>query len=127
MYNFLLKEKPAAFKIDPNKKILCKITGDEPITPVSFELSQNYPNPFNPSTTITYQVLRSSDIKLKIYNTLGQEIRSYFFANQKDGRYKILFDAFGLASGTYFYTLTAADTKSGELLFSESKSMQLIK
>ncbi|MBS1514600.1 MAG: T9SS type A sorting domain-containing protein [Bacteroidetes bacterium] len=126
-FNFLLKEKPAAFKIDPNKKILCKITGDEPITPVSFELSQNYPNPFNPSTTITYQVLRSSDIKLKIYNTLGQEIRSYFFANQKDGRYKILFDAFGLASGTYFYTLTAADTKSGELLFSESKSMQLIK
>jgi aminopeptidase N len=126
-FNFLTKEKPAVFKIDPENKILCKITGDEPVTPVSYSLSQNYPNPFNPSTTISYQILRSSDVQLKIYNMLGQEIRNYSYVNQKDGKYKVVFDSFGLSSGTYFYKLIATDTKSGEVLFSESKSMVLVK
>lgn len=126
-FSFITKEKPSAFKIDPDKKILCKITGDEPITPVSYTLYQNYPNPFNPSTTISYQIFRVSDVQLKIYNMLGQEIKNYTYPNQKDGKYKIIFDSFGLASGTYFYKLTAADIKSGEILFSDAKSMQLIK
>lgn len=126
-YNFLTKQKINIFKVDPNNKILCKITGDEPVTPVSYSLSQNYPNPFNPSTTITYQILRSSDVQLKIYNMLGQEIRNFSYENQKDGKYKIIFESFGLSSGTYFYKLTATDTKSGEVLFTDSKSMVLVK
>lgn len=126
-FSFLTKEKPSAFKIDPDRKILCKVTGDEPITPVSYTLYQNYPNPFNPSTTIAYQIFKTSDVQLKIYNMLGQEVRSYIYTNQKDGKYKIVFDSFGLSSGTYFYKLIATDIKSGEILFSESKSMQLIK
>ncbi len=126
-FNFLTKQKPSVFKVDPDKKILCKITGDEPVTPVSYSLSQNYPNPFNPSTTITYQVFKSSDIQLRIYNMLGQEVKNYFYSNQKDGKYKIIFDSFALASGTYFYKLIAMDNKSGEVLFTDSKSMSLIK
>lgn len=126
-FNFITKEKPIVFKIDPENKILCKIIGDEPVTPVSYSLSQNYPNPFNPSTTISYQILRSSDVQLKIYNMIGQEIRNYSYLNQKDGKYKIIFDSFGLSSGTYFYKLTTMDTKSGEVLFSDSKSMVLVK
>jgi len=126
-FSFVTKEKPSAFKIDPDKKILCKITGDEPIVPVSYNLYQNYPNPFNPSTTISYQIFKTSDVQLKIYNMLGQEIKNYIYTNQKDGKYKIIFESFGLASGTYFYKLTATDIKSGELLFSDTKSMQLIK
>lgn len=126
-FNFITKEKPGVFKIDPDRKILCKITGDEPVIPVSYSLSQNYPNPFNPSTTITYQILQTADVQLKIYNMLGQEIKNYSYTNQKEGRYKILFDSFGLSSGTYFYKLIAADTKSGEVLFTDSKSMVLVK
>ncbi len=126
-FNFITKQKTNVFKVDPDNKILCKITGDEPVTPVSYSLSQNYPNPFNPSTTITYQILRSSDVQLKIYNMLGQEIRNFSYINQKDGKYKIIFDSFGLSSGTYFYKLTATDTKSGEVLFTDSKSMVLVK
>lgn len=126
-FNFLTKQKTNIFKVDPNNKILCRITGDEPVTPVSYSLSQNYPNPFNPSTTITYQILKSSDVQLKIYNMLGQEIKNFSYTNQKDGRYKIIFESFGLSSGTYFYKLTATDTKSGELLFTDSKSMVLVK
>ena len=126
-FNFITKQKANIFKVDPDNKILCKITGDEPVTPVSYSLSQNYPNPFNPSTTITYQILRTSDVQLKIYNMLGQEIRNFSYVNQKDGKYKIIFDSFGLSSGTYFYKLTATDTKSGEVLFTDSKSMVLVK
>jgi len=126
-FSFTTKGRPNSFKVDPDRKILCAIKGDEPVTPVSYSLAQNYPNPFNPSTTITYQVFRTSDIRLTVYNMLGQEIRNYSFTNQKDGKYKITFDGFGLSSGTYFYKLLATDTKSGELLFSDSKSMTLVK
>lgn len=126
-FTFSTKEKPNTFKVDPANKILCRITGDEPVTPVSFSLSQNYPNPFNPATTISYQILRTADVQLKIYNMLGQEIKNFSYQNQKDGRYKIIFDSFGLSSGTYFYRLIATDTKSGEILFSDSKSMVLVK
>jgi aminopeptidase N len=126
-FNFLTRQKTNTFKIDPENKILCNITGDEPVTPVDFFLSQNYPNPFNPSTTISYHILKTADVQLRIYNMIGQEIRAFSYSNQKDGRYKIVFDSFSLSSGTYFYKLVATDTKSGEVLFSDSKSMVLIK
>lgn len=126
-FNFSFSSKPNTFKLDPNMKILCDIKGDEPVTPVSYSLSQNYPNPFNPVTNITYQIFKASDVQLKIYNSLGQEIKNYSFQNQKDGKYRITFDAFGLASGNYFYKIIAMDTKSGEIVFSDSKTMVLIK
>lgn len=126
-FSFITKQKTNTFKIDPDKKILCTITGDETVTPVSYTLFQNYPNPFNPLTTIKYQILRSSDIQLKIYNMIGQEVRNYSYVNQKDGKYKIVFDSFGLSSGTYFYKLIATDTKSGDVLFTDSKAMVLVK
>jgi hypothetical protein len=126
-YTFATKKKANIFRVDPDRKILCRVTGDEPVTPVSYFLSQNYPNPFNPTTTITYQIYRTSDVQLKIYNTLGQEIRNYSFTNQKDGKYKIVFDSFGLSSGTYFYKLIASDIQSGEVLFTDSKTMQFVK
>ncbi len=72
-------------------------------------------------------MLKIKSGQLKIYNMLGQEIRSFSYVNQKDGKYKIIFESFGLSSGTYFYTLTASDIKSGEVLFTDSKSMVLVK
>jgi len=126
-FNIQLRKSPVGFKVDPSRKILCDITGDETPVPVSYSLSQNYPNPFNPATTISYQIFKSSDVQLKIYNSIGQEIRNYSYLNQRDGTYKITFDGIGLSSGIYFYKLIATDTKSGDVIFSDSKSMMLVK
>ena len=77
-----------------------------------FKLAQNYPNPFNPSTVISYQLPVSSDIRLVIYNPLGQVIRLLVDTNQQPGFYSIQFNAGDLASGIYFYALSFGNKKT---------------
>ncbi len=75
-----------------------------------YTLEQNYPNPFNPSTVIGYTAAEPGWIKLKIYNTLGEEI-AVLVNEQKDaGEYQVTFDAKNLPSGTYFYRLETGST-----------------
>jgi hypothetical protein len=76
-------------------------------TPDEFALSQNYPNPFNPSTTIRFDIPISSFVTLKVYNIVGQEVATLVNEKREAGRYKIDFNASNLASGMYFYRLTA--------------------
>jgi hypothetical protein len=74
-----------------------------------FELHQNNPNPFNPSTTIVYELLASSSVKLQVYTLTGKLIDELVNANQGPGTYSIEFNAdnYGdLSSGIYFYKLT---------------------
>ena len=78
---------------------------DEPTQPNEFSLEQNYPNPFNPSTTIRYSLNKAFFISLKVYNILGQELRTLISGQQISGSYEILFDARKLPSGVYFYKL----------------------
>ncbi len=73
--------------------------------PIQYELSQNYPNPFNPTTTITYQIPKEGFVKLKIYDILGNEVKTLVNGYKPAGRYKINFDASRFASGVYFYRL----------------------
>ncbi len=85
--------------------------------PNKFNLKQNFPNPFNPSTTIQYSIPKvktlhatsqqttSQNVKLKIYDILGNEVATLVNQKQSPGNYKITFDASLLSSGTYFYTL----------------------
>ncbi len=61
--------------------------------PLQFELAQNYPNPFNPSTTINFSIPQSSDVTLKIFNTLGQEVATLVNQNMESGLHTINFDA----------------------------------
>ena len=92
----------------------------EVISPVQFELAQNYPNPFNPSTTIKFSIPQSSNVTLKIFNTLGQEVKTLLNQNMESGVHTINFDASELNSGIYFYRLDAGQ-------FSEVRKMTLIK
>ncbi len=87
------------------------ITGVKPAIgaglPTQYALSQNYPNPFNPTTTIRYSLPSRSQVRLDVYNTLGQLIRTLVSSEQNAGMHEVVFSGNGLASGVYFYKLTA--------------------
>ncbi len=92
---------------------------EENTIPTAFSLEQNYPNPFNPETIIEFSLPAQRDVTLKIYNTLGEEVKTLINENLKPGRYAIPFNASGLASGVYIYRLNAGDfvsTKKSLLL-----------
>lgn len=94
-----------------------KVTGE---IPSSYSLTQNYPNPFNPNTTISYSLPTASDVKLKIYNTIGQEVAILINTIQKAGTYNVDFNASSLSSGIYFYSISTGD-------FHSTKKMILLK
>lgn len=73
----------------------------------TFSLNQNYPNPFNPMTKIDYSISSSSNVKLDVYDILGNKVRSLVNKYQTSGSYSINFTGEGLSSGIYFYTLNA--------------------
>jgi hypothetical protein len=80
--------------------------------PARFELSQNYPNPFNPSTIITYNLPSASQVELRIYNTLGQNIRTLVNSTQPVGTHQAVWDGRdnsgnSVTSDVYFYQLQA--------------------
>jgi hypothetical protein len=85
-----------------------------------FMLYQNYPNPFNPATTIQYSIPKAGNVKLVIYNALGEEVSTPVNENKPAGKYSLTFSADNLASGVYYYSI-----KSGD--FTEVKKMVLIK
>jgi hypothetical protein len=89
-------------------------------TPGTFRLLGNYPNPFNPTTTISYDLPRTSDATLTIFDVLGREVRELASGMQPAGTYDVTFDATGLPSGVYFYRLQARD-------YVETKRMVIVK
>ncbi len=73
--------------------------------PARFDLAQNYPNPFNPTTKIDFSVPSNSNVKLTVYNVLGQQIAVLVNGLMKSGNHTVDFNATGLNSGLYFYKL----------------------
>ena len=111
----------------PKLDIYFHLVGIKPVSsdlPDHFELFQNYPNPFNPGTLISYQLSKTSNVKLVIYDELGREVQTLVNENQVPGIYKVSFDAGNYSSGLYFYKLSAA---GGAVNFSEIRKMVLIK
>ncbi len=89
-------------------------------SPMTFELAQNYPNPFNPSTHISWQSPVGSWQVLKVFDVLGNEVRTLVNEYKPAGSYEVEFDASRLASGVYYYQLQA-----GEYL--QTKKMILVR
>jgi hypothetical protein len=78
-----------------------------PEVPRDFQLYQNYPNPFNPTTQIRFALSGSGNISLKVYDILGREVMTLAEGYHAKGYYNVRLDATNLASGVYFYRLTA--------------------
>jgi Leucine-rich repeat (LRR) protein len=77
--------------------------------PKDFVLDQNYPNPFNPSTMIHYQLPLISDVRLAVYNVLGQKIITLVSERQEAGHYQVQWDAGKVSNGIYYYHFQAGD------------------
>jgi hypothetical protein len=90
------------------------------VLPDAFVLLQNYPNPFNPRTMIQYALPQESQVQLKVFTLLGEEIATLVDAQQEAGVYRAEFDGANLPSGTYFYRLQAGE-------FSEVRKLVLLK
>lgn len=93
--------------------------------PTAFGLSKNYPNPFNPTTTIEFKVPEVSNVKITIYNVLGQSVKTLVNENFTTGNYKVSWNGTNeagllVSSGIYFYRLEAGD-------FSQTNRMLLLK
>ncbi|GBD90773.1 hypothetical protein BMS3Abin04_01492 [bacterium BMS3Abin04] len=83
-------------------------------------LNQNYPNPFNPTTNISYSLVNSVKVTLKIYDVLGNLIQTLVNEQQSAGNHEINFSGTNLASGLYIYRIQAGS-------FTQQKKMILLK
>jgi hypothetical protein len=83
------------------------IEGCESVQPLTFSLNQNYPNPFNPLTQITFSVPKATNVTLKVYDILGQEIALLVNERKQAGEYNVTWNAEGVTSGVYFYRIVA--------------------
>ncbi len=101
---------------------------DEAGRPGTYELSQNYPNPFNPSTNLRYVLPEDARVTLEVYNEIGQRVASLVEGVQAAGEHTVVFDATGMASGIYFYRLTARAQGSLQTApFVQTKRMMYLK
>jgi hypothetical protein len=96
-----------------------------PTVPTHFELAQNYPNPFNPTATIEYALPKPAMVELRIFNILGQAVRTLVNEEKGAGYYQVVWDGKDevgrtVSTGIYLYQIKAGD-------FVETKKMQLIK
>jgi hypothetical protein len=88
--------------------------------PSHFTLLQNYPNPFNPSTTIKYELSKSSEVRLTVFDMLGREVSVLVNERRNAGVHQVKFDGSGLSSGVYVYRIQAGD-------FFQSKKLLLLR
>ena len=96
--------------------------GDEKVIPETYDLSANYPNPFNPTTKINYQLKENTQVKIVVFNLLGEQVATLVDGEQTAGAYITEWNGLSdsrkvLASGIYFYRMTAGDfTKTNKMI-----------
>ncbi len=89
-------------------------------TPTTYSLMQNYPNPFNPSTTIRFTIPEKVQVRLEVYNLIGQKVATLINGELNAGQYSVEFNGAGLTSGIYLYRIQAGN-------FVSVKKMLLLK
>jgi hypothetical protein len=77
--------------------------------PLNFSISQNYPNPFNPNTIIKYEIPKTTNVKIDVFDMLGRIIDNIVNEEKSAGRYELEFDGSSLSSGVYYYRMQAGD------------------
>jgi len=102
------------------------IAVDVEFIPTEISISQNYPNPFNPITTIKYWLNVEANVRINIYNSLGQEVAEIINNLQSAGNYSVSWNAENYASGIYFYSFEVMD-QNNSLLHKEMKKLILLK
>ncbi len=114
-YNYRLKQLDydGTFKYSNEVNVVVNL-------PLEYSLEQNYPNPFNPSTIIKYSLKDDGKVSLKIFNSLGEEVRTLVNEIKPAGNYEVEFNASELPSGIYIYSIQAGE-------FISSKKMILLK
>ena len=131
---------PTAFAFDPNNDIVLKtgttVAGTVPGTtgisvnnnelPKVFALRQNYPNPFNPVTNIKFDIPKRSNVVLRVFDVTGKQVSEIYNGLSDPGVYTADFDAVKLASGVYYYEITA-NTPNGGVVFKDVKKMVVVK
>jgi hypothetical protein len=100
-----MSQAGAVYVFGPGSTDVGRYGGDD--IPHRLELSQNFPNPFNPTTTLEFSVAGFSHVTLTTYDMLGRQVSVLVDEKKKPGRHRVTLDGTGLASGTYFYRLTA--------------------
>lgn len=85
--------------------------------PIDYFLSQNYPNPFNPMTTIRYGLPQAGEVRIAVYNILGQQVATLANDFQAAGSYSVIWNATNVPSGTYFVQMrTGTDIRAIKML-----------
>jgi len=115
IYSYRLKQVDFDGTFEYSNEILVNVTAS-----LEFTLDQNFPNPFNPNTLIKYSIPKSSQVSLKIFNTLGQEMETLVNEEKQVGTYEVNWNASNLQSGVYFYRIQAGS-------YVETKKMVLMK
>jgi len=97
--------------------------GTKSETPLNYELRQNYPNPFNPSTKISYSLPESANVKIEIYNVLGQKVAVLVDRVEVAGNHSVPWDANNISGGIYFYRIIA----EGKRMFEKTQKLLLLR
>ena len=101
------------------------IAGQSAEIPAQYNISQNFPNPFNPTTSIVYQIPERSHVTIKIYNTVGQEVKVLVDEHKPAGFYTVGWnglshDGSKVGSGIYVYQIRAGD-------YAQTKKMAILR
>jgi hypothetical protein len=101
------------------------VEDESPNIPLTTQLYDNYPNPFNPTTTIRFDLAKAGPVKILIYNSIGQKVRTLFDGTQQAGKYDFIWDSRNdhgnrVGTGVYFFKMIADN-------YQMTKKMVLIK
>ncbi|MBU0475083.1 MAG: glycoside hydrolase family 3 C-terminal domain-containing protein [Bacteroidetes bacterium] len=119
-FNIKLLAEKGGFNLNWFELVTISDAESENNLPSSYSLYQNYPNPFNPSTKIKYSISTAGNVKLKVYDVLGKEVKSLVNEYKKAGSYEIEFNSVNLSTGIYFYKMTSGS-------FTATQKMVLVK